>query len=694
LSRLIFILLALVTLVFMVECPTVWAQDSSQQGGANEVEEGNGTNSEKNHSLVFLAIQQLPPFSYAQDGKQVGIIVDIAEAVKEQFRRPVSLKYMDWSEAQQLMLKGDADALFHINPSEERKKIFDFSDGLLESDFSIFVKDSGEHIYTDNDLRGLRVGVLNKGLAFNLLSQDPLINLVTFPNILPGYYALKKGDLDAVVMERQVGIFLLAENNIRGIRITGEPIDRSFSAIAVKKGNTELLAEINRALAEIRGNGTYSEIMADWGPKEVVFQTREQFQSQKSIIIILSVLSGIGVLSILLILLWNKSLASKVAKHTAEIDVKNTALLLEIAERETIEQNLRESRDYLENITDCMGDVVFSIKMPERIIEWIKDRSEILGYTPEECIGKRSDFFYENHNDYLAIGEKLAMAITKGKDVIYTEANLRRKSGEIFPVEATLAFYRVNNEVVSLIGILRDVSVRKSAEKTIFEYQKRLKALASQLTIAEEKQKQAIAIDLHDNVAQSLALLRIQVAHARKQTSDPGMTSKLGDIYETLLVTLQETRSLMTDLSPPSMGELGFSAAILEWLEGSIANRHSLKTEFIDSTSDREKDLLEENVQVILFRNVRELLANIVKHAEAENVHVSLQIEDNMLKISVKDDGIGFDPEVVIENNGWDRRFGLFAVEERVSDVDGTFEIISEPKKGCTIIMKVPVQRV
>jgi ABC-type amino acid transport substrate-binding protein len=122
---------------------------------------------------------------------------------------------MDWSQAQQLVLERKADAVLHINPSEKRKKLFGFSDDLLESEFSIFINHDSEVIYGPNSLRGLQVGVLNKGLCFNLLSQDPLINLVTYPEILTGFLSLSKGGLDAVVMDRQVGTFLIAENNIR-----------------------------------------------------------------------------------------------------------------------------------------------------------------------------------------------------------------------------------------------------------------------------------------------------------------------------------------------------------------------------------------------------------------------------------------------------------------------------------------------
>jgi signal transduction histidine kinase len=161
-----------------------------------------------------------------------------------------------------------------------------------------------------------------------------------------------------------------------------------------------------------------------------------------------------------------------------------------------------------------------------------------------------------------------------------------------------------------------------------------------------------------------------------------------------LLETIKETRNLMSELSSPSMNEIGLSAAISEWLEENIENRYNLKTQFIDNMDNLDMELLEENVQVILFRNIRELLANTVKHAQARNVSVTMQTEDNLLKISVKDDGIGFDSEVTTEKNGQNRCFGLFSVEERMSDAGGSLKIFSGSGLGCTAILTVPVRTV
>jgi len=252
---------------------------------------------------LFLGNETLPPMIYMKNGKPVGIIVDLAEAIKSRMSRPVSLKYMNWSQAQRLVLEGKADALLQINFSKERKKIYDFSDSILESEFNIFISSDREGVYDITSLRGLRVGVEEKGLPIQIAKRDSLIKVVVVPDIISGFHMLADGEIDAVIVDRWVGLFVLAESNIRTIRVAGEPIEKSSTAIAVRKGNTQLLADINKALAEIKNDGTYMEILAKWVSKKIVFQTKDQVFRQKFIlgatlcVLFVMIMSGIILLN-------------------------------------------------------------------------------------------------------------------------------------------------------------------------------------------------------------------------------------------------------------------------------------------------------------------------------------------------------------------------------------------------------------
>jgi len=207
--------------------------------------------------------------------------------------------------------------------------------------------------------------------------------------------------------------------------------------------------------------------------------------------------------------------------------------------------------------------------MPERKIEWANDIFKVFGYEADECVGRTTEFLYPSRNDFIAFGDKLTQAIAEGKDILHTEQILIKKSGEVFQAEITLTIYRKEGAVVSVTVIVRNIADRKQKERQLQEYQGRLKALAAQLTLVEEKERRRIAADLHDQIGQSLVLARMQIVSAKKSATDAGLTAKLDDISETLREAVHDTRHLMFELSSPTMHSIGLRAAISEWLEES-----------------------------------------------------------------------------------------------------------------------------
>jgi signal transduction histidine kinase len=248
-----------------------------------------------------------------------------------------------------------------------------------------------------------------------------------------------------------------------------------------------------------------------------------------------------------------------------------------------------------------------------------------------------------------------------------------------------------NGEVVNVVFIEEDITDRKQAEREILRYHERLKALASQLTVTEEKERRRIAVDLHDHVGQSLALARMQIDSAKKSAADDRLAARLDEISENLRKAIHDTRHLIFDLSPPAMHQIGLGAAVSEWLEEQIEKRYGIKTEFFDNIEQRYRKTLDDNVRAILFRNVRELLINMVKHAQANQVSVSMEITDGALKTVIQDNGIGFDQSSEIQNVKSEEGFGLFSIKERMADLGGALKIESQPGKGCKAVLTVPL---
>jgi len=152
-------------------------------------------------------------------------------------------------------------------------------------------------------------------------------------------------------------------------------------------------------------------------------------------------------------------------------EVQYQTIYQDITERRQAEEAIRENRDYLEKLTNSMWDIVFSVRMPERIIEWVNDSFNIIGYDPKECIGSTTEFLYSNKNEFLNVGNKLKNAIDAGQDILHAEQLMRRKSGEVFPVDIVATIIRDREgKVVSVTSIVRDITERKQAEEDVAKF--------------------------------------------------------------------------------------------------------------------------------------------------------------------------------------------------------------------------------
>ena len=385
-----------------------------------------------NRPLLFLGNDSLPPMNFLKNGEPRGVVVDLVKAVAKRMHQPVEIRLMDWAEAQQLVLEGAADALFQINSTPERIKLYDFSGHLLHSEFTIFTSTEHSGVSTINDLHGLMVGVEKKGLPIQLLQKDPEIIVEIIPDYSQGLRMLTTDALDAVVADRWVGGYLLAEEKILGVKLIKEPIARSQSAIAVKKGNTKLLEEINSALADIRRDGTYEKIVSSWQSKEVVFKTVEQLRKES----------------------W--LLGSLLAALFASLTVV-TILVREIRRRKQAETELRKLSRAVEQspVTIVITDV-------QGTIEFVNPRfTELTGYTAKEAIG-RNPRILKSGKTPPEIYRELWTAITDGKTWEGELVN-KRRDGHLFWEHAKISPLRdTEGTVTHYLAVKEDITEKKN----------------------------------------------------------------------------------------------------------------------------------------------------------------------------------------------------------------------------------------
>ena len=367
------------------------------------------------------------------------------------------------------------------------------------------------------------------------------------------------------------------------------------------------------------------------------------------------------------------------------------AAVKDITNRKQSETKLTESHEAMTHLLSSIPDAVFFVRLPERVIGWADDSYNVmgLGSDPSEVQGRSTQEYFASDEDYREFGEIQRQAIAEGKGFMRTEAMARHKNGTIFPAEITATFSRKNGVVTGANAIVRDITKRKRAEKRILDYQERLRGLASKLIFTEERERQQIASDLHDGAAQSLALARLKLAEASAGVAGSPAAGTLAEASQLVRESLHQVRGVLLDLSSPTLERLGLAAGLQDWLTARVSKGQHLITEFCDECGDLP---LTKDAQMLLFRSACELLTNVIKHAKAARVRVHLTCADQEFQITVKDDGLGFDPGLVLKSAGSAGTFGLFSIQERMKDLGGSIEISSAPDEGCEVSLMMPLK--
>jgi signal transduction histidine kinase len=234
--------------------------------------------------------------------------------------------------------------------------------------------------------------------------------------------------------------------------------------------------------------------------------------------------------------------------------------------------------------------------------------------------------------------------------------------------------------------LAHEIQERRLFSERLSLNQERLRALSSELVMSEDRERRRIATELHDGIGQDLAMLHLQVELLLQQgNGTPNtVTEKLEAIRGAIEKIIHDSRSLTFEISPPVLYELGLGPAI-EWLAEEISERHGIQVDVLDYASVH----LDDSMRALIFRSVRELLYNVVKHARASRVRVTLEQEDENLNIGVEDDGLGFSME-----DGAGRAatgLGLFSIQERFIQLGGKIDIGSGEKTGARVTLYLPL---
>ncbi|MDX1663015.1 MAG: chemotaxis protein CheB [Candidatus Promineifilaceae bacterium] len=232
-------------------------------------------------------------------------------------------------------------------------------------------------------------------------------------------------------------------------------------------------------------------------------------------------------------------------------------------------------------------------------------------------------------------------------------------------------------------------ALNETLEQRVARRTSQVEKLARELTMAEHEERGRIAQVLHDDLQQQLYALQMQLTFLRAETT-PAAEAEIAEMEEALQTAIQTARQLSVDLSPPILEGEGLTEGI-GWLANLMEERHRLQVEVEAADSFVIPDV---DRRVLLFQAVRELLFNVVKHARTPEATVRLQVVDEpeqerVYRIDVVDQGVGFDPEVVLGPEAKPNGRGLLHIRQRLEMIGGRLEVESVPDDGTRMTIVV-----
>lgn len=312
-------------------------------------------------------------------------------------------------------------------------------------------------------------------------------------------------------------------------------------------------------------------------------------------------------------------------------------------------------------ITDMEGSIEYVNPAFVRMFNY-NNKDDIIGryaadIFAEQRISKFSDIEY---------------IIDKGEGNIQ-EFSVYRNDGSIFPVEVSTSIVTdMNGTVTGKMASFIDITERKSIEEEN-------KKLSSELLKSQEKERQRVAKDLHDGVGQTILAAKLFLIAYQKEPVKNKNKFNLG--LQFIDQASNELREIYNDLYPSILKDHGLGKTI-RWYAKNYLELNNIGTEINIDLPEKLSNDIEEN----LYRIIKELFSNIIKHSGAGSVLIELSENSRVIRLRVKDNGQGFDLDEIKKK---DAGFGLSNIRQRVNDLGGSFNIYSTPEKGTEVLIEI-----
>ncbi len=358
-----------------------------------------------------------------------------------------------------------------------------------------------------------------------------------------------------------------------------------------------------------------------------------------------------------------------------------------MVERKQVAEQLEAAKNFSENLIETANAMVVVLDKDGNVETFNRFAERLTGYAKKDVIGKGWFDLCVPEWDRSRVKEGFVELMSGRLDSAeYYENPVRTADGE----ERLIAWHNalLHDDDGAILGTLsfgQDITDRKNNERKLAKYQSQLQALASELTLTEERERDRLAVSLHDEVSQSLSYVNMKLQMTAESVEDSESRDEIAKLSGILSGIMRELRSLTFELHSPILHTLGFETAVADWLRSQIESKYDITTEFEDDGLSKP---LDGDIKSLLFRSVRELLNNAVKHGKPEKIRVAISREFHYIRVRVEDDGAGFSPA---EESSSQTGFGLFSMHERLHQLGGSLDIDSEPGRGTLATLRAPL---
>ena len=394
---------------------------------------------------------------------------------------------------------------------------------------------------------------------------------------------------------------------------------------------------------------------------------------------------------------------AELADMISRLSYSNIKLAKMMAEREALTGSLSESEERFRQLADAMPQLMWTTA-PDGKVDYFNERlrefKRLKQMTP-----------VIHPEDLPRTLKAWQRGMQSGKDY-EIEHRLQRADGSFrWYLTRAVPILDETGGVIRWFGTSTDVDDRKQAEQVIQrsrdELEEKVRArttelqslmedleksrddlrnLASELVMAEERERKRIGVTLHDGIAQTLAAARMRIDLLRRLDVDDEHRQALEQAQELLSGSIRDTRALMMDLSNPVLYDMGLRAAV-EDLAEPIKDRHGIQ---VKCSFEGDLNTLSQDLNVMVFQVVRELLQNVIKHSGARGANIRIIEDKNSIRTIVADDGTGFDVDDNRSPDFVEGGFGLFSIRERVKSYSGNIRIKSRPGIGSEVTVVLP----